>query len=387
MKKNIVIGLIIFVLLVAAAGLGMFYVNSLGLFTPEAPTETLPAATEPAPTEPEPTEPESTEPAPTEPEPTEPPFVLETQESWSEFLYGREISAGEYFVYDLDADRFVVRTGSPEDRLYPASITKLYTAYVALQYLDPREQVTVGNEVWLIDEDSSVAELLKEDVLTVEQLVAGMLLPSGNDAAQTIAVTVGRLLAEDPELNMWAAIDRFVEQMNADAPVLGLTGSHFVTVDGMHSYNHYVSMQDMVTIGRLALSNEVIAKCAATETQTVLLREDRSLQWKNTNLLTQEDSRYYCGYITGLKTGFTTPAGYCLLSSAEVNGRNLLIGVFACTYPEDRFADTLLLFMRTLNAPITEPAAPVPEETMPEETMPEETTPVETMPVEPSPTS
>lgn len=362
MKKGIVIGLIILALLLAAVGFGVFYLDIPGLLSAEAPVQTQPVATEPTqsipetePTEPEPTEPEPTEPEPTEPEPTEPPFVLETQDSWSEFLYGREITAGEYFVYDLDADRFVVRTGSVEDKLYPASITKLYTAYVALQYLDPQEQVSVGGEIWLIDEDSSVADLLPEDELTVEQLIAGMLLPSGNDAAQTVAVAAGRKLAENPDLDIWSAIDRFVQQMNDDAEKLGLTGSHFVTVDGMHSYNHYISMQDMVTIGRLALSNEVITKSAATETQTVVLTQNRSLDWENTNLLTHADSRYYCGYITGLKTGFTTPAGYCLLSSAEVNGRHLLIGVFECEFPEDRFADVLLLFMRTLNEPITSP--------------------------------
>lgn len=362
MKKGIVIGLIILALLLAALGFAVFYLDVPGLFSGEEPVETAPPATvsteptevtEPEPTQPEPTEPPETE--PTEPEPTEPPFVLETQDSWSEFLYGRTITAGEYFVYDLDADRFVVRTGGLEDKLYPASITKLYTAYVALQYLDPQEEVTVGNEIGLIDADSSVAELQVYDELTVEQLIAAMLLPSGNDAAQTVAVAAGRKLAEDPDLDVWSAISRFVKQMNEDAPALGLTGSHFVTVDGMHDSRHYISMQDMVTIGRLALSHDVIAGCASIQEQTVSLSNGRTLEWENTNLLTHEDSRYFCGYITGLKTGFTTPAGYCLLSSAEVNGRHLLIGVFECEYKEDRFADVLLLFMRTLNEPITSP--------------------------------
>jgi hypothetical protein len=149
--------------------------------------------------------------------------VIETREDWSRVLYGRSISAREYFVYDLSADKFLVRSGEGSQILYPASITKLFTAYVAMQYLQPDELITVGNEIWLIDEDSSVAEIAKDDVLTAEQLVAGLLLPSGNDAAQTLAVTVGRKLAEDPEMNVWAASDRFVEEMNRMAQELGMT--------------------------------------------------------------------------------------------------------------------------------------------------------------------
>lgn len=352
MKKVVILDIVLAVVLVALLVFGVFYLDIPGRLMAAEPT--LPEQTQPvteAPTE-EPTEP------PTEPEPTEPPFQMEKLAVWSEYLYGRKLSAGEYFVYDLDQERFLTITGSPDDRLYPASITKLYTAYVALQYLDPDEEITVGAEIWMVDEDSSVAELLNGDVLTVRQLVAGMLLPSGNDATQTLTVAAGRKLAQDPDLNMYAAVQRFVEQMNEDAAALGLTGSHFVTVDGIHNYNHYVSMADMVKVGQLALSNEVIAQCVATQQQTVALSEERSLAWENTNMLMQEDSRYYCVYITGLKTGFTTPAGNCLLSSATVDGRNLLIGIFKCTYPEDRFADTLLLLLRTLGEPVDAPVTP-----------------------------
>ena len=351
MKKVVILDAVLAVLLIALLVFAVFYLDIPARLTQaEVPQteETLPV-TEP-PTE-EPTEP------PTEPEPTEPPFQMEKLAVWSEYLYGRKITAGEYFVYDLDQERFLTITGSPEDKLYPASITKLYTAYVALQYMDPDEKITVGSEIWMVDEDSSVAEIQVGDVLTVRQLVAGMLLPSGNDATQTLTVAAGRKLAEDPELSMYAAVQRFIEQMNADAEGLGLTGSHFATVDGIHSSNHYFSMGDMVTVGKLAMSNEVIAQCVATHQQTVALSEERSLEWENTNMLMKEGSRYYCVYITGLKTGFTTPAGNCLLSSVTVDGRNLLIGVFKCTYPEDRFADTLLLLLRTLGEPVD---APVP---------------------------
>ena len=364
MKKGLIITLIVILVALAVLAGGLVILDPFNWFADspvaaadptqpatDAPAE--PAPTEPAPTEPEPTEPP--EPEPTEPEPTEPPFKMEVGDEWGKFLYGREMTAGEYFVYDLDRDRFLTRTGDPDDRVYPASITKLYAAYVALQYLDPDETLTVGNELWMIDVDSSVADLKYEDQLTVRQLIAGMMLPSGNDAAQTIAVATGRKLAEDPQLNMYTAVNRFVEQMNADREALGLTGSHFATVDGMHSSNHYISFRDMVTIGKLALSNEVISQCVDEYKMEITLSEDRTLEWENTNMLLDPESRYYSSYILGLKTGFTTPAGNCLLSYAQIDGRNFLIGVFKCAYPEDRFADTLLLLMRTMNQPVPAP--------------------------------
>ena len=143
--------------------------------------------------------------------------------------------------------------------------------------------------------------------------------------------------------------------MNKDREKLGLTGSHFVSADGMHSGSHYISFQDMVTIGKLALSNETMASCMASFRMEVPLTEERTLKWENSNMILNPESRYYSSYITGMKTGFTTPAGNCLLSYAQVNGRNYIIGVFECLYPEDRFADTLLLLMRTLNEPVPAP--------------------------------
>ena len=361
MKKGLIVLIVILVLLGVLAG-GLVYLDPFGWFAaaPAAmatePTNlSTEAPTEAAPTEPAPTEPEPTEPEPTEPEPTEPPFQMEVGAEYGKFLYGREMKAGEYFVYDLDQERFVVRTGDVDERVYPASITKLYAAFVALQYLDPEEKLTVGSELWLLDEDASVANLKYGDVLTVEQLIGGMLLPSGNDATMTIATAVGRKLAEDPQLMEYYAVNRFVEQMNNDREKLGLTGSHFATADGMHAGNHYISFQDMVTIGKLALSNEIMASCMGSFQMEVPLTEDKTLKWENSNMILDPESRYYSSYISGMKTGFTTPAGNCLLSYAQVNGKNYIIGVFECKYPEDRFADTLLLLMRVLQQPVPAP--------------------------------
>jgi len=316
----------------------------------EPPTEQMepPEEETEAPTEPE----EETEP-PTEPEVIVP--VAQVNPAWYTFLPGSRLTARQYFVYDLQAETYLMLSGAPEDRIYPASITKLFTTYVALQYIDPEAQITVGDEIDLIDPDSSIAALKKGDVLTAEQLVAAMLLPSGNDASYVLTTYAGRLLAEDPYLPAQSAIDRFVQQMNTLAQELGLTGSHFVTPDGIHDEDHYFSVADLVTVSCLALNDPIISRYVATPEETVWLGESREVEWDNTNLLLHEDMPYYCDYAIGLKTGFTSAAGYCQMSAFRVEDRDLLIGVFGSADYLSRLADTLLLFAETFDLPIPAP--------------------------------
>jgi len=357
MKKLLVIEIILLVLVLAAAAYFIWDIsnvqpNAAPIAAVAEPTE----ATEPE-TVPEETEaPEVTEPAPTEPEET-----LHTKDTWAAALKGHDITAEHYFIYDLSEDRFMLRSDSVDTKIYPASVTKLFTAYVALKHADKDEKITVGKEIEMIDIDSSVAKLKVGDVLTVEQLVGGMLLPSGNDAAYAIAAGVGRLLAKDPDMSAEKAVDRFVEQMNKDADELGMNDSHFVTPDGNHADAHYIGLEDLVTVGKLALENKVIADYAAAPNVSVTTGNSRTLEWKNTNSMVREASDYYCDQAIGLKTGFTTPAGYCLLSAVKIGQRELLLGVFGSEEKEIRFADTLLLLAQNFMLDIYEPESRLPD--------------------------
>lgn len=370
MKKVVFLEIALLVLVVAAAAFLIWQVNTVQPQAALAVPDTVQTAEPEQAVEPEPEMlPEDTaEPAPeqtAEPEPVE---TLHTQDSWAEVLEDHDLTAEEYFIYDLSADRFMVRSNAVDTHLYPASITKLFTAYVALQHASADDEITVGSEIKLIDVDSSVAKLKEGDVLTVEQLVAGMLLPSGNDAAYALSTAIGRQLAEDPDLGAKAAMERFVEQMNEEAEALGMTESHFVTPDGNHDEDHYIGLADMVTLGKLALENEVIARYAATKTETADAGNDRSLEWKNTNLMLKEDSDYYCDQTIGLKTGFTTPAGYCVLTALRIGQRDLLVGVFGSEEKEVRFADALLLLARNFALDIYEPVSNAPDEPVYNET-------------------
>ena len=288
-----------------------------------------------------------TNPTPTQPDPTEPP--TEPEPTWPQLPADRQLTAQQAFVYDVAAGEFTYLKGGKEDRVYPASITKLFTAYVALQYLEPSQQITAGDVLDLVGAGSSVAEIQKGDTLTVEQLVEAMLLPSGNDAAYLLADATGRHLTGDNTISGTAAVRRFLQEMNDQAKFLGMNGTQFTNPDGYHSDDHYTTFGDMVIMGKCVLANETIMKYASVPEETVQLQKGE-VKWENTNELIRPGSQWYCPIATGLKTGQTPSAGSCLLSSFENEGGKWIIGVFGCPEKDDRFPDTLQLLNETLKA-------------------------------------
>lgn len=281
--------------------------------------------------------------------------------TWMTVPANRQLLAQQYFVYDVKADTFVTSNATPEERVYPASVTKLFTAYVALQYVEPDREITAGDALDQVAWGSSVAKLGKGDTLTAEQLVEAMLLPSGNDAAYVLAAEVGRIIDQNPNENAVAAVISFMDEMNRQAQEVGMTGSHFVNPDGIHSDDHYMSYADLCILGKLALKNETIMKYANVAKDVVSLPSqlekepdpDSNLahgqvEWKNTNKLIHEGNDYYCPYAIGLKTGQTPTAGSCLLSAFRKDGQEWIIGVFGCPEEDDRFDDTIQLFNQTI---------------------------------------
>ncbi len=331
MKKLLVIEIIVLVLLVATA----IVVCSGVMDRPSVPPETT--------TVPPQTSSETVTTSETTVEKT--PVV-----TWESFP-DRKLTCKQFFVYDYSADVLTAQYGDGS-KLYPASITKLFTAYTALQHLSPTTQVTADKSVEMVALYSSIAYIQAGDQLTVEQLVEAMMLPSGNDAAYLLAATAGREMENDPELSAADAVKVFVAEMNATAKQVGMTGSNFVNPDGYHDDNHYMCFADLAILGKLALENKTIMKYAGlVEGNNPNADESKSIpQWKNTNLLIHPDSKFYCSYARGLKTGQTSQAGKCLLSAFDYEGRKLVIGVFGCAESDDRFADTLHIFSRVIGA-------------------------------------
>ncbi len=292
-----------------------------------------------------------------EPEETDTHSETETTEAsapatpitWMQPDKNRPLTAKQYFVYNCETRQFVTASGELTEKIYPASVTKLFTAYVALEFVGPEEVITAGDELDKVIYNSSVAEIKKGDQLTAAQLVEAMLLPSGNDAAYVLATHAGRNMLGSANASVDSACAKFLEEMNRQAALLGLTGTNFANPDGIHKDNHYTTFSDLALLGMLALEDPTILKYAKVSTDTVTLTSGQKT-WKNTNAIIDPESEYYCPCAIGLKTGQTPAAGSCLLSAFEYDGTTYLVGVFGCPEVDDRFPDTLQLF----NAAITE---------------------------------
>ena len=341
MKKRliIIIPLVLFALVVCIGVPMGFFGGNLRLTQPEA-TQTQAVAgdillqTQPdAPSLPE-TEPTT--------EPTEP-LAAMPEITWKTFPNDREMTSTKAFVYDCTSESYIYLLGDPTEKIYPASITKLMSIHLASKYLEMDWQLAAGSILDRIPEDASVAKLEKGDICTVDMLLAGMLLPSGNDAAYLIATEAGREIAGDPNLSVDEAVAAFVAEMNREAQALGMTGTVYQNPDGWHDEGHYTNFNDLVTIAKVALKNETVKNYATVAKITVTPVFGHDKEWINTNLLVNPETEYYCPYTIGLKTGQTNAAGSCLLSAFDIEGRVYLIGVFGSPKYNDKLDDTLQL--------------------------------------------
>ena len=263
----------------------------------------------------------------------------------AEAAQSRDLTAKSYFIYDVREAGFLKQKGDMEAKVYPASITKLMTSYVLLQHMKPKDKVVVGADALaLVHPDSSLAWLKIGDTLTVDQLIAAMMLPSGNDAAHVAAVAAGREIAGKKNLDAKTAEEAFLKEMNKQAKKLGMTGSHFVTPDGMHHDDHYTTAKDLITLSSKVLAEPTILRYTS-RAQATAKTPTRSMTWKNTNILLNPESSCYIPSTIGLKTGYTDAAGNCLMSAFFMEDRLILIGVFGCPKKTmDRYLDTVDLY-------------------------------------------
>jgi D-alanyl-D-alanine carboxypeptidase (penicillin-binding protein 5/6) len=219
----------------------------------------------------------------------------------------------------------------------------------------------VGDEIRLIDPESSVAYLRIGNRLDRQTMLEALLLPSGNDAAYTIAANVGRIIANDTSLSARAAISVFCNKMNEAAKGLGCENSHFANPDGIHDPNHYTTAADMARIAKHAYNQPLIATVMSEEKVTrVFLSGETGATWYNTNYLLRSDTRYLFEGANGMKTGHTSQAGYCLAASAEQDGAVLIAILMGAEQSYGRFEDATGLFtvcFDTITQPKDQPAA------------------------------
>ncbi|MGN1089756.1 MAG: D-alanyl-D-alanine carboxypeptidase family protein [Huintestinicola sp.] len=216
-----------------------------------------------------------------------------------------DISAEAAIVIDADSGR-VIREKNSKVRLPMASTTKIMTVLLTLESGDLDTEFVV-DPVAVNTEGSSMG--LKEgDIVSKRDLCIGMLLPSGNDAANCAAVRVG------------GDMESFVNRMNVRASELGLRSTHFVTPSGLHDDDHYSTARDMALLAAEAIRNPDFLEICSSQRMKLSFGNPPYDRWlTNTNKLLAA----YEGCI-GVKTGFTDEAGRCLVSAARRNGVTLI---------------------------------------------------------------
>lgn len=227
-----------------------------------------------------------------------------------------------------------------ETRMYPASTTKIMTALLAIEYGNARDVITVGSEINLSASDASKAGLVKGQRISLENLLKGLLLPSGSDAAYALAVYTARKASKNPSLSGRAAVEYFCRLMNKRAVKAGAENTHFVNPDGYHSKYHYSTAYDLALIAKAAMRYRLFRSVVSTQSFSIRGWKATSgrasangniIRWQNTNKLINKKSSYYYKYVTGIKTGFTDEAGHCLVSSATKGWKNIIVVVLDST--------------------------------------------------------
>lgn len=209
------------------------------------------------------------------------------------------------------------------EKLYPASTTKILTAYIALKYCEDLDVfVTISENAVNQASDSSVCNLKAGDVVRLRDLLYGLMLRSGNDAAVAIAEYISGDVAS------------FAELMNSEALAIGATHSHFVNPNGLPDENHYTTIYDMYLIFNKALENQTFIDLISTKSYDVVYTDAAGSAvertWENTNQYLSGAVKTPEGFtIVGGKTGTTGEAGYCLvLYSYNSSGQPIISIVF-----------------------------------------------------------
>ena len=227
------------------------------------------------------------------------------------------------------------------EHIAPASLTKLLTASVALHYLSPDTVVTVGSEQNLVKSGSSLCLIRPGHKLKLYDLLTGMLMASGNDAAYTVAVTTARAVKPDTAMTDAQAVAYFSELMNSYASSIGMKNSHFTTPEGWDDASQYTTVSDLLILANHAFSIPEIKTITGTYQKKVYFVSGENITWTNTNALLNPSSTYYCSDAVGIKTGTTANAGNCLIAAFERNGKTYLSAVVGCGTGNDRYELTL----------------------------------------------
>ena len=216
------------------------------------------------------------------------------------------VSAEAYVLYCAD-DGQIISSKNENKKMKPASTTKIMTSLLALEEASSQNKKVKFTEK-MIAEGSSMY-LKVGDIVTLKDLASGMMMASGNDAANAAALTIS------------GSTEKFADKMNNRASQIGMKNTHFVTPSGLDDANHYSTAVDMALLMSYALENEDFAKLTSQKSATVEFIEPSS---KKTTYSNHNRLLSLYEYCIGGKTGYTMSAGRCLVSAAKKDGLTLI---------------------------------------------------------------
>ena len=268
-------------------------------------------------------------------------FILHTSMCYA-LTEQPEISADAAILIDSSSEK-VLYSKNENQKMYPASTTKILTAILTIENCNLNDVVTVPYEaISSITSGYSVAALQAGEQLTVEQLLQVMLVHSANDAANVLAFHVS------------GSIENFANLMNNKVSELGLTNTHFTNPSGMHDENHYTTAHDLAIIMKYCMKNDTFRSLSSLKYCTIPATNKYDVRvFNTTNELLIYDNRdvssnYYYKYAIAGKTGYTTQAKNCLVSVAKKENLELICVVLSAgIYPNNvsaKFVDTKSIF-------------------------------------------
>ncbi|MBQ7714250.1 MAG: hypothetical protein IJT70_00095 [Clostridia bacterium] len=344
-------------LLIVLAVLAVIVVAALIIFPKLSRDGTIREEPETLPAEQTETSPPETDP---EPEPELPKYAYAARTPDTKVFDDEEIKCAHAILIDLESNTVIGEKGG-DDKIFPASMTKVMTALVAVekcQNLD--DTFTMTEEVFAptYGMNATVAGFDIGDTVTVRDLLYGALLPSGADGTGGLALYTS------------GSEEAFVELMNEKCAELGLKGTHFTNPTGLHSPDHYSTCHEIALIFEAAMDNEEVAKALGTAEYTTspTARYPDGIWLTHTLLYERLDgSDEFDGRIKviGGKTGFTDEAGNCLVTMAEVvsTGKRYL---FVCAGGQDKWKpvfDTIHVYRNYLGEHYDGEFIPISERT------------------------
>lgn len=258
-----------------------------------------------------------------------------------EFNYPTDftVEAPAYALVELKSNS-IIYSKELDMKRFPASLTKIMTCMLAIEFAKPTDLLTVSETALQnLHAAGSSAGLVQGEQISMDNMLYCIMLWSANEGCNVVGEHIS------------GSVEAFVDLMNETAQALGMENTHFANTHGLHDENHYTTVRDMLTLARWAWNNETFRRYASATSYTVPATnksDARELHTTNHLVSTDVDARYYYSYATGMKTGFTTPAGGCLVSTATDGDAEYLSIVMGCELMSNdkdmRFIETKRMF-------------------------------------------